>query len=543
MALQDFSIRARLIGLILFGLLALGAAIGYSLFNTSNMRDDIVRMAQREYPMIASAHTIREAVQQNWINTLYLTQITDSGTIASLTATMEKNSAAITREFDYLKRMATSREEADLLLQALAARQAYTVVRKDYVALVKSGSADAASGMVISQLQPRLDAYLQSLEALTTLNGKRFDETSSHAETSVTRGFQLNIALGVVTLLVGLWLSREILGSIVPPLARAVSLAHEIARGNLRNTIAARPHSRDEVNHLLAALDQMQSQLHGTAGTMQRNAHELAEAAQALTASTSEVAQGSTVQSESAASMAAAVEEMTVSIQQLSEHAGEARAKVDHSAALSLQNSDAIRQTLEEMQQISASVTEFAEQLTELEEQSQQISAVVDVIKELAEQTNLLALNAAIEAARAGEQGRGFAVVADEVRKLAERTTQSTQEISGTIGNIQAHTGKTVARIQGAVERVANGMEYARNAGAAAEELHSEAEQVNRTVAEISHALREQSQASEQIAANVERIAQMTERTNVAVGQMSGAAGRLQQLAVTLDESTHRFSL
>jgi methyl-accepting chemotaxis protein len=541
--LQELSIRTRLLGLILFGFLALCAAIGYSLLNTSLMRNDIVRMAENEYPIIDSTHQIREAVQQNWINTLYLTQLTDPGTIASITSEMEKNSAGITAQFDFLKGKISDAEEKRLLEQVLSARKTYTEARKEYVAMVKANGAAEASSAMIPQLQTHLNGYLGSLGNLASVNGAKFDASAKSAEYSVSQGAKLNLALGVVTLIVGLWLSRAIFGSIIPPIERAVAVANEIARGNLRNTIDVKSDGKNEISRLMRALAEMQSQLQTTAGTMQQNAGALTEAANALTGATTEVAHGSSVQSESAASMAASVEEMTVSIQQLSEHASEARAKVNHSEALSLQNSKAIKSTLDEMQEISASVTEFAHQLAELDQQSQQISAIVDVIKEVAEQTNLLALNAAIEAARAGEQGRGFAVVADEVRKLAERTTLSTQEISGTIATIQAHTAQTVQKIDGAVTRVASGMEYARSAGLAAEELHTEAEQVNRTVAEISNALREQSQASEQIAVNVERIAQMAERTNSAVVQMNGSAERLQKLAVSLDESTHRFSL
>jgi methyl-accepting chemotaxis protein len=541
--LQELSIRVRLLGIILFGFFALSAAIGYSLFNTSIMRNDIVRMAKSEYPIIDSTHQIREAVQKNWINTLYLTQITDPETIASITAAMEKNSAGITAQFDFLKHQISDSEEQRLLEQVLTARKTYTEVRKEYVAMVKATGTADVSGKMIPQLQNYLDGYLNSLNELASVNGAKFDASAKRAEDSVSQGFTLNLVLGVTTLIVGLWLSRAIFGSIIPPIEKAVAVANEIARGNLRNTIDVKSDGKNEISRLMRALAQMQSQLQATAGTMQQNAGALTEAANALTDATAEVADGSSVQSESAASMASAVEQMTVGIQQLSEHAGEARTKVEHSAALSLQNSRAIQNTLDEMQEISVSVTEFATQLAELDQQSQQISAIVDVIKEVAEQTNLLALNAAIEAARAGEQGRGFAVVADEVRKLAERTTQSTQEISGTIATIQAHTAKTVQRIDGAVTRVASGMEYARSAGIAAAELHTEAEQVNRTVADISNALREQSQASEQIAVNVERIAQMTERTNLAVVQMNGSAERLQTLAISLDESTHRFSL
>jgi methyl-accepting chemotaxis protein len=192
------------------------------------------------------------------------------------------------------------------------------------------------------------------------------------------------------------------------------------------------------------------------------------------------------------------------------------------------------------MREISTSVDQFAAQFNLLDQQSQQISAILGVIKAVAEQTNLLALNAAIEAARAGEQGRGFAVVADEVRKLAERTTQ---EISDTITTIQNSTSQTVQSIEGEVRRVERGVGYAENAGVSAEELYSGAEKASHVVADISDALREQSQASVQIAQSVEKIAVMTEHNSATVTHMAEGANRLKQVAAALEQSMRRFSM
>jgi methyl-accepting chemotaxis protein len=198
---------------------------------------------------------------------------------------------------------------------------------------------------------------------------------------------------------------------------------------------------------------------------------------------------------------------------------------------------------VDEMSRISASVRESSAVILDLEQRSRDISAIVKAIKEIAEQTNLLALNAAIEAARAGEQGRGFAVVADEVRKLAERTTLSTQEIAGMIDQIQKGTRTAVSSMEAGMRRVDSGVELAGQAGDAIGRIKASAEQVVGVVDSISAALREQSAASNDIARKVEQIAQMSEENTAAVQNTAVTARDLGQLSAFLESAVKRFNI
>jgi methyl-accepting chemotaxis protein len=195
------------------------------------------------------------------------------------------------------------------------------------------------------------------------------------------------------------------------------------------------------------------------------------------------------------------------------------------------------------MRKIADTVRQTSVSIGNLGEQTTKISSIVKVIKEIADQTNLLALNAAIEAARAGEQGRGFAVVADEVRKLAERTTQSTQEVTKMIDTIQQASHAAVAGMDATVVQVDGGVALAQQAGNAINQIKTESSQVIRTVSEISTALEEQSRASQDIAVHIEKVAQMTEQNSASADQTAGAAGQLAKLADNMQATVNRFKI
>jgi methyl-accepting chemotaxis protein len=351
----------------------------------------------------------------------------------------------------------------------------------------------------------------------------------------------LNITF-LVTIVVTLLFAYLAFGSYLSMIAGVRALgggAERLSNGDLTGRVHCA--GKDELEDVAVHFNHMAESMQGLLRVVQQTAEQLGQAATDVSGSAARVSEGSVEQSSAASGMAAAIEEMTVGIDQIAEHAQTAHEVSTESGVLSEEGGRIVDGTVAEMQKIADTVNQSAAIIEELGRHSASISAIVNVIKEIADQTNLLALNAAIEAARAGEQGRGFAVVADEVRKLAERTTSSTQEISSMIGAIQKGTAGAVASMQAGVARVAEGVDLSRRAGESIRRIKEGASRVRGDVSDISNSLREQSTASNEIARSVERIAQMSESNSAAVQGTARTARELERLATELQTEVKRF--
>jgi methyl-accepting chemotaxis protein len=366
------------------------------------------------------------------------------------------------------------------------------------------------------------------------------EEALADEHYSTVRLLILSAIVGGVGLgfLIGFWIIRSVTG----PLNQMRGTIMEVEKsGDFTRRIQAE--SNDEVGQTATSFNQLMTTLQTMLRQILANVDKVSAAARSLAASSSQVASSSANQSQAASSMAATVEEVTVSISHISESAREALSLSQKSGELSSHGGEIIHSATSEMEQIAETVRQTSLSIEELGQHSNQISSVVQVIKDVADQTNLLALNAAIEAARAGEQGRGFAVVADEVRKLAERTTKATGEITRMIDDMQSSAHAAVASMSGAVGQVGGGVAKAQQAGSAINQIREGAGQVVRVVNDISAALVEQSSASNDIATHVERVAQMSEENSTAAGQSAAAAQRLEELANTMRASVAQFRI
>ena len=348
----------------------------------------------------------------------------------------------------------------------------------------------------------------------------------------------LIVGLSILIALVAaiFWTTRH---WITLPLAEAVGATKRVASGDLTGSVA--PKSNDEVGELLSALNAMSQELRSIVSDIDQGISGLAQDAHRLSEASEVVAHSSGEQSSAASAMAATVEEMTASMQQVASHAESCRELAEISGKVSDAGITVINQAVHGMSSIAKTVGDSSRAVAILGQESQEISHIVNVIREIADQTNLLALNAAIEAARAGEAGRGFAVVADEVRKLAERTTQSTQEITQMVNRIQEGSNLAVSSMQTGEQQVEEGVRLAGEAGGRISAIKTGADDVSAAVVGISEALREQDAANQEISRNVERIAHQAEQNHSQAQATADTAHGMEKLAAKLRASIQRF--
>jgi PAS domain S-box-containing protein len=260
-----------------------------------------------------------------------------------------------------------------------------------------------------------------------------------------------------------------------------------------------------------------------------------------LSETVAKISDSSQIQSQAASSIASSVEQMTVSIEQITQNSSEVQRVSERSKEAADNGEKAVKLVVDEMSRIYQAVDDVSRNINMLGAKSEQIKDIVKTIREIADQTNLLALNAAIEAARAGEAGRGFAVVADEVRKLAEKTGSATEQIAMVVNEINDDTLKAVNQMVATVDMVKDGSVLVEKTGVVIAEISEGAFKVLNGAKDILSSLREQSSASREISVNVERVAQLSEQNNTALKGVSVAADTLREQVVELDESVAQF--
>ena len=361
--------------------------------------------------------------------------------------------------------------------------------------------------------------------------------SSTSARVSQLSAAGISIVGFVVVLLIGLFTIRGIVGALRNMSATMARLE------DLDFTVRADASRSDELGQMAGVLNSLLDKLQANLRSIAQQAADVAAASSQMASNAEGLATTSEQQHTTASDIAATVEEMTVSINHVGDRAGEANRISSASGSLASSGEVVIGHTVSDIQNIAETVHNASALIQGLGEHSQEISSIVAVIKEVADQTNLLALNAAIEAARAGEQGRGFAVVADEVRKLAERTASSTTKISTTVDSMRTSAGDAVLTMQGVVATVEQGVSRAQEANAAIREIGEGSRNAVVMVEEITAAIREQGSATNSIANQVDRMAHMAEESSAAAGLSAEAAKQLDQLAADMQRIVSRYKL
>ncbi|WP_349970144.1 methyl-accepting chemotaxis protein [Pseudomonas caspiana] len=407
------------------------------------------------------------------------------------------------------------------------------------VQLSRDNKVEETRAMINTSMRQTSDLMTKQLKDLVDINRAGAIAGSKLAGQQYDGATVAIIAVAVIASLMTVLLAWLLTRSIVAPLSRAVSAAQEIAAGNLTKHIEV--DGKDEPARLLEALVIMQQNLRKTIEMISGSATQLASAAEELSAVTEESSRGLQQQNDEIEQAATAVNEMTAAVEEVARNAVSTSQASEQSTDTARQGRDKVVQTVQAIQNMTQDVQTTSTLVEGLAEQGRDIGKVLDVIRSIAEQTNLLALNAAIEAARAGEAGRGFAVVADEVRALAHRTAQSTREIEQMVAGIQSGTGNAVQSMALNTSRTQTTLELARAAGDALEQITEAISQINERNLVIASASEEQAQVSREVDRNLVNIRDLATQSAAGANQTSAASHELSRLAVDLNGMVARF--
>lgn len=363
----------------------------------------------------------------------------------------------------------------------------------------------------------------------------------SDLKSSTDSSIQLTLLLSLLAIIIGVATAYFLTINIVKPIHKAVDAANLLAKGDL--TVNIDNVNRDETGMLLEAIQNTASNLKSMISTISNASDELASASEELAVVTDQSTAGIAQQEVETEMVATAMNEMTTTVHDVASNAAKAAEAANQADKEALSGAEVVRQTIQSIHSLSLNVNESSDRLNDLQQQVLNISSILEVIKGIADQTNLLALNAAIEAARAGEQGRGFAVVADEVRSLAGKTQGSTSEIQSIIEKLQVGTQNAVDVMNDGREQAKSCVEQAQNTGVALENITSAINVINDMNLQIASASEQQSSVAENINESVFNVKRIAEENSVASNQTRSSSSEIARLAVQLNQLVTRFTV
>ena len=524
------SISRKILLLIVVALATCAAIVGVAISGLNRVKSGVDDVTSTTLPAVMATGEIRANYLTLHSAAYDRITVTDPLAIKALEARMDELNKGIVDAILLYSDKTTDPDEKQILDEAKLGIAAYSSRMTQVRNLANMNEQQMALGVMQTQVGPIHKRLADAFDKLLKIKAAQADSVSSAANKSFASTISATIGAAVIGLVLIGVLGFVIGRSIIHPLDEMQRAIIRTAQDlDFRSAIPVK--SRDEIGRTLTAYNALVARLRSSFGEIQQATAGMLNVARAAEASAHQIAENSRQQSDASSGMAAAVEELTVSISLVANQAQEASNHTLASQQNAERGSKVILATVDGIQSIARTVELASSRIGTLRNDSESISSAANIIKEIADQTNLLALNAAIEAARAGEQGRGFAVVADEVRKLAERTANSTQEITKLLSRMQGSAQLAVDTMNEAVREVAGGVDHAREAGESIQGIKEGSGVVVDVVEDISEAVREQSAASTTIAQQIEQIAQMTERNSAAATESAEAVDQMARMS------------
>lgn len=537
---SDMKVKTRLIlGFGIVILLAVGVGLS-SYMAISVLSDDVQDLGKRRLPQIIILGDLTENILVATTHLQKAFLVESRPELDKAIEGMLKTRQGITDAFDKLKVLVQT-EKGKALYQAMVdARKPNADMRNQIVKALQAGNKKEAV-QLLDKYEPLQAAYLKAVDAMVEYYRQVSMQAAEQAEASANRNRWIIVAASVTNIVLSLFVVLWIIRSITRPLHDAVETANRIAAGDL--TVKLQEGGTSETGQLLSAMKTMVDKLKGVIIDIRDASTQVATGSDKLSASSEEISRTMHDQTSRSSQIATAAEEMSQTVIDIAKNASSIAQSSTETSAIAHKGSTIVSQSVAETKTVAETVNKSAVVMQTLGEKSTQIGEIVAVINDIADQTNLLALNAAIEAARAGEQGRGFAVVADEVRKLAERTAKATAEISQMIGAIQGEVDNAVHAMNQTNKQVDVGLRYSVEAGEQLESIVSSVSSLQSMIQQIASATEEMSSTSEAISGDIQAVAGGAREISSGAEDIAHASSELAHLSAQLKSIVDRFKV
>ena len=539
--MKDMSIGKKLtigFGVIVAMMVIVLALAFINMKRADNTADRVIKF---NVAKIEKANEVIKSIDQIFYSIAIIMLTQDSGVVEEQKKVLAEKRKEQLAGFEEIQKMEQTEKGKALIDECKSMAMKGKEANNKAAELSKAGNREEAMAVYVKEARPY---GLKNIEALEKLVALQHDEMiTAHGNALKASSFYRLLLVVFGLLVIGFAVAVAIVlnRSITVPLAEGVRVADRLAKGELNVNIVV--DRKDEVGKLLRSMENMIHTWKGVVGQITSTAANLSSAATELSASAEQMSKGSGIQAERASVVATSSEEMSQTVLDVAKNASSISQSAEETARTAREGETIVNRAVKEVKEIAFTVTDSSEFVRSLGERSKQIGEIVGVINDIADQTNLLALNAAIEAARAGEQGRGFAVVADEVRKLAERTANATSEIGTMIRSVQEEVGKAVEIMANATSKVDHGVRLSEEAGHSLAAIVKSVDGLQTIMHQIASATEEMSTTSEEISKEIEQIAGISRETSSSSEETAQASGELSKLSVTLENIVKEFKL
>ncbi len=524
-----------------FTLLMLVVTICFGLYGTKNVNGAVKQIAKGNYAKTLYAVQASDALQdlEGSIRLIVLTR--DRNTIEKEKQKIEASRVKYREAMKNLEEIEKSEKGIQLITAAKSAIEPAVVVNNKVLELAEAGRHEEASSLLLNEGVPLTTKIQEAFDKQVKYQQENVDTVYSRSEKVYNDTLMIQVIAGIISLILGLAAAIFLIRNFVTRINRLDKAMDRIAEGDLSQQLKI--YANDEIGDLGRNINRMLTNVSTMIVSIKENAAQVASAASLMNSGAEQIATGAEEAAAQAGTVATASEELSATSSEIAQNCNAAAESSRYATESASEGAVVVKETVAGMDRISQRVKETAKSVESLGARSDQIGEIVGTIEDIADQTNLLALNAAIEAARAGEQGRGFAVVADEVRALAERTTKATKEIGQMIKAIQNETKGAVSSMEEGVSEVERGTKDAAKSGAALEQILEQIHTVTMQINQIATAAEQQTATTSEITNNIQQITEVVQSSADCSQDSATAARQLSVLAEDLELLVGQFKV